>query len=293
MKGETTRFGAGANGRGISAVAALVRQHDRERYQTALFAPSSRREALFALYAFNYEIARVREIVTTPMLGQIRLQWWRDVIDVAYAGGPPRHHVAAAPLAAMIGDYSPSRGLFDRLIDAREQDLADEPPATLAALEDYATASSASLLRLALEILGIREEAASAAAHHVGIAYALTGLLRAMAFHARAGRSYIPQDIAAETGLDPGDYTRLRSTPALRAATERLAAAAAAHLRLARNGRGDVPRAALPALLPAVVAGRALARLRRARWNPFDPRVAMLDPLLPWCLAAAMLRWRF
>ena len=65
---------------GRSPLAALVRRHDRDRYQTALFAPADRREAIFALYAFNYEIARVREIVTQPMLGQIRLQWWREIV---------------------------------------------------------------------------------------------------------------------------------------------------------------------------------------------------------------------
>ncbi len=77
---------------GLSPSAAIVRRHDRDRYQTALFAPSDRREALFALYAFNYEVARVRESVTQPMLGRIRLQWWREVVDAAYAGAPARRH---------------------------------------------------------------------------------------------------------------------------------------------------------------------------------------------------------
>src|SRR5580693_257809 len=90
----------------LSPVAALVRRHDRDRYQTALFAPADRREALFALYAFNYEIARVRESVTQPMLGQIRLQWWREVVDAAYAGLPPRSHVVAEPLATAIRRYA-------------------------------------------------------------------------------------------------------------------------------------------------------------------------------------------
>src|SRR6201984_811294 len=72
----------------LSPVAALVRRHDHDRYQTVLFAPAARREALFALYAFNYEIARVRESVTQPMLGQIRLQWWRENIGAAVARGP-------------------------------------------------------------------------------------------------------------------------------------------------------------------------------------------------------------
>src|ERR1700746_3699937 len=86
----------------LSPVAALVRRHDRDRFQTVLFAPATRREALFALYAFNYEIARVRESVTQPLLGQIRLQWWREAIATAFEGGPIRHHMVVEPLTAII-----------------------------------------------------------------------------------------------------------------------------------------------------------------------------------------------
>src|SRR5713101_9720914 len=99
----------------LSPVAALVRRHDRDRFQTVLFAPAARREALFALYAFNYEIARVRESVSEPMLGQIRLQWWREVVAAAYAGDPPRQHVVAEPLAAVIRDFALTRSHFDRM----------------------------------------------------------------------------------------------------------------------------------------------------------------------------------
>src|SRR5882724_8411411 len=119
----------------LSPVAALVRRHDRDRFQTVLFAPAARREALFALYAFNYEIARVRESVTQPMLGQIRLEWWRENIAAAYRGGAVRHHPVVESLTAAIQDLPLTREHFSRLIDARESDLGDEPPANLAALE--------------------------------------------------------------------------------------------------------------------------------------------------------------
>jgi NADH dehydrogenase [ubiquinone] 1 alpha subcomplex assembly factor 6 len=296
VKGETTQADTGADMRGISAVGALVRQHDPDRYRAALFAPSGRREALFALYAFNYEVARVRESVSQPMLGQIRLQWWREVIDAAYSGAPARRHVVAAPLTAIIREHPLSREWFDRLIDAREQDLTDAPPATLAALDDYAAATSAALVHLALQILGFDPKLGSdvlrATAQHVGIAYALTGLLRALPFHARAGRCYIPQDLAARSGLDPHG-SRLHDGSSLRQAVEEIAERAAEHLRRARQQRRRVPRAALPAFLPAIVADRGLARLQRAAWNPFDPAVAAPDPLLTWRLMAAMLRRRF
>jgi NADH dehydrogenase [ubiquinone] 1 alpha subcomplex assembly factor 6 len=292
MSRETHPLGARSDPENGS-VAALVRRHDRNRYQTALFAPAGRRAALLALYAFNYEIARVRETVTEPMLGLIRLQWWREVLDAAYAGVPPRQHPVVLPLTAAIRDFGLSRGHFGRLIDSRERDLADEPPASLAALEDYAEASSAPLVELALEVLGARAPPLDEIARHVGIGYALAGLLRAMPFHARAGRSYLPADIARREGLDPRDYLAGHTTQALRTAVGEIAEAAAQHLRAAREYRAAIPRSAIAALLPALVAGRYLARLQWAEYDPFAPAVAAPDPRQIWRLAAAALRKRF
>ena len=277
----------------LSPVAALVRRHDRDRFQTVLFAPAARREALFALYAFNYEIARVRESVTQPMLGQIRLQWWRENIAAAFEGGSVRHHPVAEALTSAIRGLALTRAHFDRLIDARETDLDDQPPPSLPALEEYAEASSGRLLQLALEMLGVHDPGSGEAGLHVGIAYSLAGLLRAMPFHARAGRQLIPFDIALRSGVREQDYRALRSTPALRSATAELAAAASRHLGLARAHRARIPRSALPALLPAVVARRSLLRLERAAYDPFDPAVAAPDPLQSWRLAAAALFSRF
>jgi NADH dehydrogenase [ubiquinone] 1 alpha subcomplex assembly factor 6 len=277
----------------LSPVAALVRRHDRDRYQTVLFAPAARREALFALYAFNYEIARVRESVTQPMLGQIRLQWWRENIAAAYEGGTIRHHPVVEALTGLIRELPMTRDHFDRLINARETDLDDQPPPSLAALGEYAEASSGRLVLLALEILGVHEPGAGETGSHVGIAYSLAGLLRAMPFHARAGHQFIPADIAARSGLGEQDYRALRSTPALRAATAELAVAASRHLDLARAHRAKIPRSALPALLPAVVAQRSLLRLKQAAYDPFDPALAIPDPLQSWRLAVAVLLNRF
>lgn len=278
---------------GLSAVAELVRRHDRDRYMTALFAPAVRREALFALYAFNYEIARVREVVREPMLGQIRLQWWREVIDAAFAGAPTRQHPIALALTATIREHRLPRALIEWLIDTRERDLDDEPPATMAALEDYAAGTSATVIALAFEILDARGTGAESVATEAGIGYALAGLLRAMPFHARAGRSYIPAEVAKRAGLDPGDYGALRPTPSLRRAVAEITETAGAHLHAARALRGKVPRSGLPALLPAGIAARALVRLRRADNNPFDPHLAKPDPLQSWRLLLAMLRDRF
>jgi NADH dehydrogenase [ubiquinone] 1 alpha subcomplex assembly factor 6 len=250
----------------LSPVAALVRRHDRDRFQTVLFAPAARREALFALYAFNCEIARVRERVTQPTLGRIRLEWWRESIAAAFEGGPVRHHPVVESLNAVILEHGLTREHFRQLIDARESDLDEQPPASLAALEDYAAASSARLVYLALEVLGVRDPTTRQAGHHVGIAYALAGLLRALPYGGRIGRHLAPAEIAA---------------------------AASRHLDLARSPHEKLPRAALPALLPAIVAERSLKRLKRAEFNPFDQTLAAPDPLQSWRLAAAALFNRF
>jgi phytoene synthase len=278
---------------GLSAAGAIVRRHDRDRYQTALFAPSDRREALFALYAFNYEVARVRETVTQPMLGQIRLQWWREVVEAIYAGAPARRHEVVRSLSAAISAFELSRVHFDRIIDTRERDLADAPPPDLRALVDYAEGTSSTLIYLALEALGATEAATIEAAREIGVAYALAGLLRAMPFHAPSGRSFIPKNIAARVGLDPMTYARCRDTPMLRGAVAELAETAAMHLAAGRRGIGRTPRRARAALLPAVIAERFLLHLKRAGFNPFAPELAAADPLQSWRLALATLRGRF
>jgi NADH dehydrogenase [ubiquinone] 1 alpha subcomplex assembly factor 6 len=277
----------------LSTVAALVRRHDRNRYQTALFAPAACREALFALYAFNYEIARARESVTQPALGRMRLEWWRENVAAAYRDGPVRRHPAVEALTAVIRGAGLTRAHLDRAIDARESDFDDDPPASLAALEDYAEGTSSRLVYLALEAAGVRHRAASEAAYHVGIAYALSGLLRALPLRTAMARPTIPVDLALRHGLDPRNTHLLHSSAALRAAVAEIVAMAETHLQAARGARDRVPRAALPALLPAVIADRWLRQLNRAGYDPFEPSLARPDPLQSWRLAAAALRKRF
>ena len=71
-------------------LAASVRAADPDRYFSALFAPAALRPQLLVLYAFNAELARVAETVREPMLGAIRLEWWRETAEGAKIG---RAHV--------------------------------------------------------------------------------------------------------------------------------------------------------------------------------------------------------
>src|SRR5918997_5524748 len=84
------------------SLAEFVRRHDPDRFLCALFAPAARRDALFALIAFNHELARAREAARNPMAALIRLQWWRDAVEEAPAGKAARRHEVAEPLARAI-----------------------------------------------------------------------------------------------------------------------------------------------------------------------------------------------
>lgn len=256
----------------LSQCAGEVRRLDNDRFLCALFAPEAEREDLFALYAFNQEVARIREAVSEPLIGHMRVQWWRDAMDAIYAGEPPRHH-AAFGLAAAVRRHDLTRAHFDRLIDARAGDLDDHAPPDTQALVAYARNTSATLTALSLEILGQRDGAAGEAGRDVGIAWALTGLLRSVPFHAGARRLYLPADLTREMGLDVAELFRRRSSPALAFVVSEIAETARRHLAAARRLAPDVPRRALPALLPATLADGYLKRLSRARFDPFDEGV--------------------
>jgi len=258
--------------------AGQVRQYDHDRYLTAIFAPASVRPHLFALYAFNVEIAKTREVVTEPLIGQMRLQWWRDALDTLYGGGEIAHEVAR-PLAEAIRVGRLDRRLFDRLIDAREADLTDDPPPDLPALETYAEATAAPLLALALQLSGDASSAAGEISRSIGTAWALTGLIRAVPFHARQHRLYLPKDMIERTGVRVGRLFDLKPDPALAEVVRGVGERALAQLEAGRASLGAVGRRHRSPLLLGELARLYLADLGKAGWNPFAPELGRGRPL--------------
>jgi phytoene synthase len=255
----------------LSFCADQARRLDRDRFLCALFAPEERREALFALLAFNAEVARVRESVSEPLLGSVRLQWWRETIAAIYGGVPPAHMVATE-LAGAIRTYGLSRDYFERLLDAREFDLTDAVPEDLPALLAYAEATSAGLNMLFLEVLETGEgsrAAAEEAGRDVGIAWALAGLLRAVPFHAKAGRLYLPKSLLNREGVTKSDVFAGRAPSGLAAVVHEIVDVGRRHLARARGRERSAPGWARPALLPGVLASSYLSGIERVGYNPF------------------------
>ncbi len=278
--------------RDLSYCGKEVRRHDPDRFATAMLAPPARREGLFSLYAFNLEIAKTREAVSEPMLGEIRLQWWREAIEGIYEGTPRRHEVVQ-PLAKLVAERGLTRQWFDDLIDARAADLADDAPESVETLADYAEGTSSNLIWLALETIGAQSESAIEAARHVGVAWALTGLIRAMPFHLTRRRVYMPEELFARHGIERRNLMELRPEPAIAAAVQDIAVVAQQHLEKARVLRGDIPKKALPALLPAPIADMHLRRLARVGYDPFDTRLTMPVRFLGIRLAWKMMAGRY
>ena len=134
-----------------AAVRTIVKDGDPDRYAAALFAPRASRDALFALYAFNVELARIAEQVNEPQLGEIRLQWWRDALERAFAG-----ESSGLPVADAVGDAARhdtlSRESLFGLIDARTFDVSVKIMRDSAALDDYLGKTAGALFRLAAEM---------------------------------------------------------------------------------------------------------------------------------------------
>ncbi|GAB4571312.1 MAG: squalene/phytoene synthase family protein [Rhodothalassiaceae bacterium] len=275
----------------LSHCAGLVRQHDKERWLTLLYAHPDDREALAALYAFNHEVAKTRESVSEPMVGEIRLEWWRETIDQIYGGTVRRHPVAEA-LAAAIAVHSLPQDAFERMIAARREDLYDERPKTVTALVAYADNTAGELGALAARICG-GDEIAIRAARAVGRGWALTGLVRALGFQARMGRLMLPDEALREAGIDPATIFRGDFPEEGRPVIAAIAAAARAAMEDARASRGRIAARARSPLLLAVLAEDYLMRLARASHDPFaaDFRRGALARQWKLLLAALGGRW--
>ena len=245
------------------SLAGFARRHDPDRFLCALFAPAASREALFALIAFNHELARAREAAANPIAALIRLQWWREAVAEAAAGRPPRRHEVAAPLHAAIVSGALAAADLAGLVDAREIEAEEEGIPTRESFGAWLRASAGGLAVTTGRLLGA-PAVALPRLQQLGALYGLAGVLRSVPAHAAQGRCLLPHDALAEAGLSAAAVVadpRL-ALPLIRALAEEGAA------MLAQVRAGPLPRGAMPAALPAVLAARDLRRLAAGRAVP-------------------------
>ncbi|WCK03363.1 phytoene/squalene synthase family protein [Agrobacterium tumefaciens] len=270
---------------------ATLRDTDRDRYLACLLSPADKRDALAALYAFNAEIARIRDSVREALPGEVRMQWWRDLIDGNPHGDSQSHPVAAA-LMTTIEQYRLPRPVLGNMIEARIFDLYDDLFEDRNALEGYAGETASALIQLASLVLSAEDAAQSAeAAGHAGVAQAMAGMLLLMPLHRRRGQVYIPADMLAAAGLDRETFLAGQDRQRIGIAVEIFAAHALDHIEKAR--RATISKNLFAAYLPVALSGPVIAAARKAGAGVFDGDLQVSQLRRQWLLAKASFLKRF
>ncbi len=263
---------AGADKDSAAFCAEQVRAHDFARYASTLFVNADTRRALLALYAFNVEISRVREQVSQPLPGEIRLQWWTDMLAGSGHGGVEGNPVAAELLLAIRTCGLPVAPL-SRLIDEHQFDLYNDPMPSMAALEAYVHDTCSALFALGARIMGWQPEVIDHLARHAGLAQGLVRVIAALPVDASRRQLFVPLQLLEQHGSGLEEVFAARETPQLRAALDQLIGEARTHLKTALALLADAPPELRPLFLPLAPVRRDLKRMARADCNLFTPRV--------------------
>ena len=259
-----------------SDLSAQARSVDHDRWLCALFVPPEQRDAVMALILFNHELARIPEVVSQPVAGMIRYQWWRESIEGA-AQGKARAHPVVEGLSRPLGAGRLAQDELQRMIDARERDLENLAPEDLPALEAYAAATAGAVQACTARLLGAGD-AAVAAARDVGTAYGLVGIVRATASLARQGRTLLPASLTTEIGIEPAGPLNAEAAEALKVAVREITRRA---LAILAEPRAPVGRPMAAALLPGVLARGYARRIAAAGYDPAAAAAAERSPLTP------------
>jgi phytoene synthase len=251
----------------------LVRSHDFVRYASTLFLPAAQRRALLSIYAFNVEISRVREQVSQPLPGEMRLQWWTDMLEGAGHGGVEGNPVAAELLQA-IGEFHLPVASLSRLIEEHQFDLYNDPMPSMAALEGYVTDTSAALFSLGARIAMPPAAAIDHLARHAGLAQGMTQVIAALPSDAARRQLFLPLQLLQQHGSGVAQVYSGKQTPQVRAAVDQLVGEARDHLRTAFELLTHVSPQARPFFLPLAMVYRDLKRMSRADVDPFVPHTS-------------------
>jgi phytoene synthase len=247
----------------------LVRSHDFDRYAATLFVPADKRRSLLALYAFNTEITRVRELVKQPLPGEIRLQWWTDMLAGAGHGDVEQNPVAAELLLA-IRAHDLSIDRLSKLIDVHIFDLYNDPMPDLALLESHFRDTLGTLLFSSAKILGDGSEASAHVAEHAGLAQGVARIIARLPYDTMRRQLFVPQDMLLQNGSSADQMFAGKMTPGIRATLDRLISGAQEQLATAQGMLADVSPAARTAFLPMALVMHDLAQMARADHDPFE-----------------------
>jgi len=268
-------------------ISAYLKQYERDRFNATLLFAREKREALQALYAFSAEIAQVRERISEPAPGEIRLQWWVEVLEGQRRQEAEKNPLSAQLLAVVERFDLPAVALV-RLLAARRFDLYDDPMPDINAFEGYAGETNAVLYQLAAIIINDGKDAGAAeAAGHLGVAHALIGHLRSLVISAHRGQIVLPWSVFADLGASENDYFAAKSSPQIIKGCEILRQKAGEHLTEATKAIALLAAPVRPVFAPVAVLKMQLTRLGKHAATPF----ATPPDVANWQKIAALAWW--
>lgn len=262
---------------GFSETTALVRAHDRERYLSALFSPKPVREDLMVLYAFHCELSRVPNLVSEPMLGEIRLQWWRDVLDGIGSGVATGNPLADA-LGLAIAHHNLPVAQLKGMIDARSADLDGGGFDDFQALKAYLYKSEGAVFALSAKMLGMDSASVTRAANAAAVAHGLKKVLGNLPRDAAAGRVMLPLDLLERHGIRPEQVLAGNEIPAMAAVVDELVSEAREALAVFRQESTRTKTTASAVFSPLAAIEPVLGKVKAAGHRPLHD-IAEINPL--------------
>ncbi|CAE1151753.1 NDUFAF6 [Acanthosepion pharaonis] len=258
----------------------IVRKSDFENYLCTLLYPKQIRTSGFALRAFNVEIAQIKDLVKSPQLGEIRMQYWKDTVDNIYQGTIPPFPVGKE-LARAIHEHKLSKHWLFRIIETRKTHLTDAPFTSISHLEDYAEKTVSSLNYLLLESSGVKNVQADHILSHLGKAQGIVTQLRATPYTCTKHKLYLPLDVLIKHRVPQEYFFRRKSHQAVKDVIFEIASAAHQHLNTVKNLKSPVTKEMQPVLNSLVLCEQYLKKLQKADFDIFHPKLQQRDNLLP------------
>lgn len=243
-----------------------------------LFATPVQRDGLLALHAFHREVTAIPGEVSDPAVGRAKLDWWRGEIDRVFERQP--EHPVGHALVPVIRQSGLPRERFEDIITGTALDLEYGVYPSFRELSAYGHQVGCAMADLALRQAGYNDPASARFGHHLGMALLLTGRLRHLGRHARAGRFYLPEDEIHAAGLSREGLLRLPADhPGLQHLLQQQVDRARDFFRQADTALADRDRyAQRPALIMAALYRQLLVELER-QGLPMLHRRVHLTPL--------------
>ncbi|RDA94530.1 hypothetical protein CP533_2761 [Ophiocordyceps camponoti-saundersi (nom. inval.)] len=245
-----------------SARSYCLKQLDYEATFIHRFVPRTIRDAYAALRSLNLELVRLPELVSKPIIGAMRVQFWQESIDATFAGRPPREPICVLLYEALrdmeqrTGSDATKQSIkfwISRLLKTRQKHMDNRPFPSLGNLEDYAENTYSTMMYATLAFMPLRSTHLDHLASHMGKASGIVAVLRGIPFLASPAQPVktpsgaeapstrepcvlLPLDVMAKAGVKEEEVFRQGpNAPGLDEAVFEVATLAHNHLATAKD----------------------------------------------------------